>query len=418
MEKPEVSISFFLDASRPNKDNKCLVKLKVYQKPYSKAFATKFHLTKDEWIKLNSPKLRDENLKEIKKKLNALKITAEKAAEKLELFSFVAFEEAFITGVTSKFKFHRSTKLEDGFNETIKKLNANEQVGTAGLYQTTINSINNFKKNLHLQDITSAFLQSYEKHLINEEKSLSTISIYMRNLRAIINAAIKDKIISWDNYAFKDYEMPAGQNVKKALKDSHINQLLHYQPKKVDQQRALDFWIFSYLCSGINFADVILLKAQNINGSHLSFYRQKTIRTKKKDLRPIKVGLNPRVFKIIEKWKNIDAENPYLFPILEPGLGAKTIKNRCQRFIKWVNKRMYQISEELGIENKTGTYAARHTFSTVMKRKGIPTSFIKDALGHSSISTTENYLDTFEDDVTLKYASELTNFEGPVSKAV
>jgi integrase/recombinase XerD len=418
MEKPEVSVSLFLDASRPNKDKTCLVKLKVYQKPHSKAFATKFHLSKDEWIKLNGSKLRDENLKEIKKKLNALKMTAEEALKKLEPFSFVAFEEAFINGVTPKHKLHRGTKLEDWFNETIRKLNANEQVSTAGLYQTTINSINNFKKNLHLHDITSTLLQSYEKHLTNEEKSLSTISIYMRNFRAIINAAIKDQIISRDNYAFKDYQIPTGQNVKKALKDFHINQLLNYQPEKVDQQRALDFWIFSYLCSGINFADIISLKRQNINGNHLSFYRQKTIRTKKKDLRPIKVGLNPRVFKIIEKWKNIDAENPYLFPILEPGLGAKTIKNRCQRFIKWINKRMYQICEELGIENKTGTYAARHTFSTVMKRKGIPTSFIKDALGHSSVSTTENYLDTFEDDVTLKYASELTNFEGPVLKAV
>lgn len=52
---------------------------------------------------------------------------------------------------------------------------------------------------------------------------------------------------------------------------------------------------------------------------------------------------------------------------------------------------MYEIFEDLGIENKTGTYAARHKFSTVMKRKGAPTSFIKDALEHSSVSNTKNY---------------------------
>ncbi|MEJ7830957.1 MAG: tyrosine-type recombinase/integrase, partial [Segetibacter sp.] len=204
----------------------------------------------------------------------------------------------------------------------------------------------------------------------------------------------------------------------KALKDFDINHLLNYTPEKLDHQRAIDFWIFSYLCSGINFVDIISLKPQNIHGNHLSFFRQKTIRTKKKDLRPIKVGLNPRVFTIIERWKNTDPANPYLFPILETGLSAKTIKNRCQRFIKWVNKRMYEICNELGIETKTGTYAARHTFSTVMKRKGVPTSFIKDALGHSSVSTTENYLDTFEDDVTLQYANELTNFKQLILKAI
>ena len=79
---------------------------------------------------------------------------------------------------------------------------------------------------------------------------------------------------------------------------------------------------------------------------------------------------------------------------------------------------MYEISEDLGIESKTGTYAARHTFATVMKRKGAPTSFIKDGLGHSSVATTENYLDTFEDEVILEYANALTTFNQPVLKAV
>jgi integrase len=308
--------------------------------------------------------------------------------------------------------------LTDWFTTTTNTLKANDQVGTAGTYQTTINSINDFKKNLQIHDITPAFLQSYEKHLLSEKKSLSTVSIYMRNLRSIINKVIKDKLISRDAYPFKSYEIPTGQNVKKALKDFDINNILTHIPEKGDQRKAIDFWIFSYLCSGINFADIISLKPGNISGSYLTFYRQKTIRTKKKDLRPIKVGLNPRALAIIEKYKNSDPQNPYLFSILEAGLSAKTIKNRCQRFIKWVNKRMYEICEDLGIENKTGTYAARHTFSTVMKRKGAPTSFIKDALGHSSAVTTENYLDSFEDEVILEYANELTNFKQPVLKVV
>lgn len=414
MEQPQVFVSFFLDASRPNSDGKCLVKLNIYQKPHKKRYATTFHLTTDEWTKLNGAKLRDEDLKEVKKKLAALKAKAEKVIENINPFSFVAFEEAFFSGASEA----KSRMLEDWFNNTIKKLKANEQVGTAGSYQTTINSIKEYKKNLQVQDITTAFLQGYEKHLTGQGKSVSTVGIYMRNLRAIVNEAIAAKLISQDNYPFKSYEIPTGQNVKKSLKDFDINRLLNHKPEKLDEERALDFWIFSYLCSGMNFADIISLKPENINGKHLYFHRQKTIRTKKKDLRPIKVGLNQRAIEIIEKWKNTDAANPYLFPILEEGLSAKTIKNRCQRFIKWVNKRMYEICEDLGIENKTSTYAARHTFSTVLKRKGVPTSFIKDALGHSSVAVTENYLDSFEDDATLEYANELTKFKEPVLKAV
>jgi hypothetical protein len=71
-------------------------------------------------------------------------------------------------------------------------------VGTASSYQTTINSIDGYKKNLQIQDITPAFLKSYEKHLLGEQKSLATIGIYMRNLRAIINEAIKADLVSKD----------------------------------------------------------------------------------------------------------------------------------------------------------------------------------------------------------------------------
>jgi len=409
MEQSQVFVSFFLDASRPNAEGKCLVKLNIYQKPHKKRYATKFHLSKEEWSKLNSAKLRDEDLKETKRKMNALKSKAEKVIEQIEPFSFVAFEEALYADTAER----KSRMLMDWFKDYIIKLKANDQIGTASSYQTTINSINDFKKNLQLQDITATFLQSYEKHLLDAGKSTSSVGIYMRNLRAIINSSIAAGLISQDNYPFKKYQIPAGQNVKKALKDFDINHILNYRPEKLDEQKALDFWIFSYLCSGINFADIITLKPQDLNGNYLNYYRQKTIRTKKKDLRPIKVGLNPRAKEIIERYKNTDPANDYLFPILEPGLTANTIKNRCQRFIKWVNKRMYVICADLDIENKTSTYAARHTFCTVLKRKGAPTSFIKDALGHASVATTENYLGSFEDEVTLEYANVLTNFEQP-----
>ncbi len=236
------------------------------------------------------------------------------------------------------------------------------------------------------------------------------MGIYMRQLRAIINLAIKEGIMSQEKYPFKKYQIPAGRNVKKALIEREIELLLNFVPEKEDEQKALDFWLLSYLCNGLNFADIIALKPENIDGNYLHFIRQKTKRTKKKDLRPIKVGLNSRAKIIIEKWKNADSANPYLFPVLNTDLSATTIKYRCQRFIKWVNKRMEAIGKELKIQQSIGTYAARHTFSTVLKRKGVSTEFIKEALGHSSVTVTENYLDSFTDDVKLEYANMLISF--------
>ena len=72
---------------------------------------------------------------------------------------------------------------------------------------------------------------------------------------------------------------------------------------------------------------------------------------------------------------------------------------------------MENIRSELKIDQKLGTYVARHSFSTILKRKGISSEFIKESLGHSSLVTTENYLDSFTDDVKLEYANLLTDLK-------
>ena len=157
----------------------------------------------------------------------------------------------------------------------------------------------------------------------------------------------------------------------------------------------------------MNFSDIAHLKPLNIDKTFLQFIRTKTKRTKKKDQRPIKVGLHPRAVAIIKKWKNKDVINPYLFPILDTGLTPIQIKYKIQGFIKIVNEEMSKIAAELKFNFKLGTYVARHSFSTRLKRKGVSTEFIKESLGHSSVATTENYLDSFADDVKLEYSKLL-----------
>jgi len=45
---------------------------------------------------------------------------------------------------------------------------------------------------------------------------------------------------------------------------------------------------------------------------------------------------------------------------------------------------------------KLTTYVARHSFATILKREGVPTSVISETLGHSSEKITQIYLDSFE----------------------
>ena len=72
---------------------------------------------------------------------------------------------------------------------------------------------------------------------------------------------------------------------------------------------------------------------------------------------------------------------------------------------------MEKIRTKLNIEKKVTTYVARHTLSTVLKRSGVSTEFIQEALGHTDIRTTENYLDSFEKEIKKEYTARLLAFE-------
>ena len=407
MELYKPSATLFLDNRKEKSNGKYPLKLTIYYRPEKRRYRTGIDLTTDEWEKINGKRLKDEHLKEIKVKGNAILAKAEKAFEDLSPFSFAVFESIFFKTPVGKI----DLSLEYWFKEYAQILEDQGREGTRISYNTTYNSLNLFKKNLKLPDITKQFLQDYETHMQRRGKSSSTIGIYLRQLRAIINRAIEKGVLKQEQYPFKGFEIPAARNIKKALNDEQLQELLSYTPGDDHKSKALDFWILSYLCNGMNFTDIAHLKPENVNCNFMHFIRRKTIRTKKKDLRPIKVAIHPRAKEIVSKWKNSATDNPYLFPILSAGLSPKTIKHRIQKFIKEVNSGMDEIRRELGFENKVGTYVARHSFSSRLMRKGASTQYIKESLGHSTVAVTENYLGDFADNVKEEYAILLTNFD-------
>ena len=59
----------------------------------------------------------------------------------------------------------------------------------------------------------------------------------------------------------------------------------------------------------------------------------------------------------------------------------------------------------LGITRKLSTMAARHSFSTQLKRTGISVEAIQELLGHASLSTTQIYTAVDSERLLEVYAS-------------
>ncbi len=289
-------------------------------------------------------------------------------------------------------------------------------------YTTTANHLNDYlnKKDncLLFSDITPEFLNRLEKDFLNKEKkklSYSSIGVYMRNIRAIFNQAISDKIIDSKLYPFGKgkYSPPATKKRKKSLEISEIGKIYNYKSTDTKEMWARDMWLFSYFANGINVKDIAQLKYNNIDKKILSFIRSKTKNSTKEDLITIEVPLSNDLQRIINKWGK-KPKNPksFIFNILHPNdLSDIQIYRDINQAVKMINKYIRRIAENLNLEKIPTTNFARHSYSTILKRSGVPIEMISEQLGHTSIKTTEIYLGTFESDQKREITKYLTSFK-------
>lgn len=304
-------------------------------------------------------------------------------------FTFNAFEERY-------FKKYEMAGVTSFINHLIEKLTNEDRLSSANSYKDTRNRLIEFKPKLLFQDIDHNFLENFEKHLRQKGNSVNSIGIYMRTLRAIFNKAIAEGLIKEEGYPFKKYKIKTGNPTKRALKKEDMVKLLNYRAKRnTSKWHSLNFFTFSYFTRGMNLKDIVMLKwKDNIMGDRIVYVRAKTANTKK--------SLDPSIIKIELQIQNIlvcyTGLGDYVFPILEPGLNALTIRHRIKNTLKRIAKDIREIASELGImeADHITHYWARHTYATTLKRSGISTAIISEALGHSSEATTKAYLDKFE----------------------
>ena len=89
----------------------------------------------------------------------------------------------------------------------------------------------------------------------------------------------------------------------------------------------------------------------------------------------------------------------------------KKQRDIVKHLTRLINEHMKQIALQLGIDKSATTYYARHSFATILKNSGVSTEFISEALGHSSLQTTKNYLAGFEQDAIRKTTDVLISFK-------
>ena len=109
----------------------------------------------------------------------------------------------------------------------------------------------------------------------------------------------------------------------------------------------------------------------------------------------------PQTQSIVSKYITANKSGAdYIFPILDRAIHKTEIQiaNRLNKVLRHINRELKNWGKTLGLPTKLTTYVARHTFATVLKRSGVNIAIISELLGHSDLSTTQIYLDSFDNE--------------------
>lgn len=216
-----------------------------------------------------------------------------------------------------------------------------------------------------------------------------------RTLRSAYNKAIKAKCAHKSDYPFDEYKINKfdTKTQKRAIAKTEVLKFT----KEVDNigkrqyvQLSKDIFIFSYLCGGINFTDIANLTKANITNGRLHYIRQKTGKL-------IKLGISEEAMQIIKIWKR---KQRLSIPILNTNIHKTPLQkqNRIHKMLGKINKNLKLIATQLNVDANMTTYVARHSFASVLKKSGVSIALISEALGHSDLSTTQVYLDSFDNE--------------------
>ena len=288
--------------------------------------------------------------------------------------------------------------VSEMYDYLIDEFRRTDHLGNMSIYQQSKSSLTKFNRTLDIpfSDIDCQWLERYEKWLKGRNIKGTTASILFRTLRSVFNRALAMKLIKQDIYPFNDFKVSKFdvRTKKRSISKEDIKKImsLDLSGERYYIRFARDIFLFSYFGAGINFSDIAQLQLCDISDGHVHYIRKKTGKE-------ICLPLSNTLLKIIRTYSPKEASiEDYIFPILDKKIHRTEMqrKNRIHKVLGHVNKCLAELGEKAGISVHLTTYVARHTFATVLKRSGVNIAIISESMGHSDITTTQIYLDSFE----------------------
>lgn len=397
--KDGISVLTVVDKRRMKNNGLYPVKIEVVYRRIQRYYPTGTDVTLDEWDKFWKARRISSKCASIENSFHLVRDAVQQLAERGE-FSFFRLEMRMgKSGCT----------VNEAFIEKMDILMAQGKINSYYRYRNALHAIERFAgKNVAFESITASWLRRCEAAWTKEGKNCTTINIYMKTLQCIFSKAIEDGRIreGMSPFGKNGYKIPSSAFRKMALTKEQIMRIWKWDgDSEICYWR--DLWMFSYLCNGINFRDMLFLKYKNISDGEIVFARAKTEHIKGQS-KTIKASISPIMTEIMERSGNgaHNSAEKFIFRHARGHEKPIEISMLVRKVISSCNSALKILAADLEIPSFT-TYSARHSFATILKKSGTDISFISESLGHTSLAMTENYLAGYDKEERKHFCANL-----------
>lgn len=254
--------------------------------------------------------------------------------------------------------------------------NSERKDRTKSGYDTLFNSMDKFRNGTLVSDVDYNFIVKYDLWLKNCGISHNTRVGRLRQVKAILNEALKRDIIAKN--PFDMFRIPPMTNKKGFLSAKQVKKM---ESIILDEKegRVRDSFLFC-IYTGLRFSDFKTLKQSDIKNGWLT---KVMVKTNFKVEIPISELFEGKALGIISKYGD-DIENL-----------SKTIGTNAT-----VNKALKSIFTRLKFTENFTFHTSRHTFASILLQMGVPITSVQKMMGHQKLSTTQIYGEVNRETIT------------------
>lgn len=356
---------------RLNKRGMALVQVEAYLNRKKMYFSTKIYLKPEQW---------DAKRKMVKNHPNANVLNR-------MLYENIAAIEQTELGLWQQGKSISLDLLKNSIDKPLSNgrsfltffkeeiANSSLKESTRQNHLSTLELLQEFKKEVLFTDLTFEFVSSFDNYLQSKGYHLNTIAKHMKHLKRYINVAINKEYMDIQKYAFRKYKIKSieGSHTHLAPEELHKFENLQLTGRYTRLQKTKDAFLFCCY-AGLRYSDFTNLTSANIVEFHQeTWIIYKSVKTGMEVRLPLYLLFEGKGIQILQRYK--DDFNSFF-----------KLKDNSN-----INKELNILAGLAKIDKRVSFHTARHTNATLLLYSGANITTVQKLLGHKSVKTTQVY---------------------------